>query len=83
METLEHGMYCEVTREQAVELLTIDGFVVPEWYAGDFFLGKHDNVYARLDKIGIVLSGIVHGDMTRHLQFPDFRQRLINTVNNK
>lgn len=88
METLEHGMYCEVTREQAIELLTIEGFEYAAHYAG----GWHDSgllKYARYDdRIAsddgeILLSGIIHGDMYEQLPFPDFKQRLINTVNNK
>lgn len=77
-------MYCEVTREQAVELLTIEGQVRPEHYINLEEYGVFGIKYIWIDSItGLILSGITHGEMKNELPFPDFKQRLVNTINNK
>lgn len=84
-EKLQTGDYCEVTREQAIELLTIEGYEHPDHYAG----GWHDSgnlKYARYEgEIAsnngeILLAGMVHWDFQNKFTFEDFKQRLINTV---
>lgn len=84
METLEHGDYCEVTREQAVELLTIEKYDAIDDYLYQFF-GRdkiYVNVFMRCYDDEIVLSAYKYSQYDK-LPFADFRQRLINTVNNK
>lgn len=84
-ETLEHGDYCEVTREQAVELLTIERYDAIDDYLYQFF-GRdkiYVNVFMRYYGDEIVLSAYEYSQYDRPLPFADFRQRLINTVNQK
>lgn len=83
-EKLYHGMYCEVTREQSIELLLMEGCIMfPRNYVDPIFK-TFERVYA-LNRIhtGIVLSGIKHGDYITEIPYSDFKQRLFNTVNNK
>lgn len=78
---LQHGDYCEVTEEQAIELLTIEGDLInPRSYVRPVFntsLIIH-SVYK--EDIGIVLSGFPNGDEMNKIDFSDFRARLINTM---
>lgn len=82
---LSHGMYCEVTREQAVELLTIEGQLTrPRQYVEPIF-NVFENALGtgtiRFDESnGLVASFLSHGDHSKLLQFADFKQRLVNTV---
>ena len=78
--SLQNGMYCGVTREQAIELFDIeDGLVYPHNYVNSM-MGSIPEIYVLETNVGLVLSVIKHGDMTQQLQFPDFKERLVNTV---
>lgn len=82
---LQTGDYCKVTREQAIELLKIEHYGVPEAYCNEFF-GKPEYpiVWALASgTCGIKLSGMLYWKHITHIPFPDFKQRLINTVKNK
>lgn len=85
-ETLEQGMYCEVTREQAVELYEIENrlpTVVAELLTNTY-VNRGKGLFAWWDEEhGIIIGSYHHGDMSKTISFADFRQRLINTVNNK
>lgn len=85
-EKLSHGMYCDVTREQAVELLTIEGDVKIDSmseYVTEFFNEISTAHILYMEYIGCILSFDKHGDFNNKLPFPDFKERLVNTVNNK
>lgn len=76
---LQIGDYCEVTREQAIELLEIEGYSTPESYVEPFV--KYDKIYAWWHSMkSIILSGFLTDGPGDELSFPDFKQRLINTV---
>jgi hypothetical protein len=81
-QVLSHGDYCEVTREQAVELLTIENYKPAEDYVDQFFGDDkwYDQVCILSGEHGIVLSGIKHSRYSKELPFPDFKERLVNTV---
>jgi hypothetical protein len=79
---LQHGDYCEVTREQAIELLIIEAPLhdpINSGYIAMYF-GKYTNVFIRFDGDQILLSGFKHGAYVQQLPFDDFKQRLVNTV---
>lgn len=77
---LQTGDYCEVTREQAVELLTIEGAVPVDHYISLEEHTVYGIKYAYQSFDGVILTGITHGGTTNIIPFPDFKQRLINTV---
>lgn len=82
---LQTGDYCEVTREQAIQLLNIEHYGSPEAYCNEFF-GKpeYPKVWVRAnDNLRVTLSAMMHGGYVTERSFEDFKQRLINTVKNK
>jgi hypothetical protein len=75
-QVLSHGDYCEVTREQAVELLTIENEVDAEFYSS---IEPVIN-YVWVNNKDIMLSGTKHGEMKTFITFSELKQRLVNTV---
>lgn len=80
---LQNGDFCEVTREESIELLSLETgrFTRPDWYANDFYDGRFKKVYIRQDEIGLILSGVLFSVHKTEFIFQDFKQRLINTSN--
>lgn len=85
-EKLQTGDYCDVTREQTIELFKLEG----RWsvhfekiYIDEFYDSGFKLVNIRYDDIGLILSGVTHGYHKQKITFEDLKQRLINTVKNK
>lgn len=79
---LSNGDYCEVTREQAIELFEIEGeFIGTDSYIVQHFASNYPNNNVRWDSEELILSGhILTIDRGQQLTFPDFKERLVNTV---
>lgn len=76
---LQTGDYCEVMREQAIDILNIEGYSTPEAYVEPFV--KYDKIYAWWhSRMSIIISGFLTDGPGDELSFPDFKQRLINTL---
>lgn len=85
-EKLQTGDYCAVTKDQAIELIKLEGrwsVSFERLYVDEFYDSGFESVNIRCDNIGLILSGVTHGYHKQELSFHDFKQRLINTVKNK